>query len=1238
MNQNFPHPCPYCNQMRILDPDTEHYRCPNVKCRSHIFVEGNRVVLLARPDIGVGKIIAIRKGKASEENPYSFDRLEKDKKQQESESDSVFNQLKLKYCVDFNAFLEQLVYPEEIDHYLWETSSKLKVNDKIGTVIHRNLTDATCIVKYELEFGEGSIQQIPETQIQDEIKTPLDIFLKGQIDRPEQFVLRFWGHQIHDLYASNLLKIVTNSRLSLLPHQISVAHTLLESVNARFILADEVGLGKTIEAGIYIKEMLARGLAKRVLIVVPASIVGQWEFELKNKFSLDFHRITASLSRQLNVNYKTGNLHHKDTGQEYTLCTASLQYARLTQCANLFTQIEWDIVIFDEAHHLRRYLTNQKTEQYHSTLAFTLAQQLAQKTRSILLLTATPIQLHSFDLYSLIELLNPFEFPTFMAFETARQQLPVINQIVRNLRDFTRINAFERKALENQIAYFDIGIPFDQIEEHIKSPSKRLELITRLEKKHFLSRYVIRNRRRIVFPNSPIKRIPLIIEVDLTPDELVIYNKIHDYLAKIYSVSVDSGLNGFGFVMVVLQKLLTSSAPALLKSMKKRIEYLKENKDTILKLQSQTDYEREFADDESSLDSSWGLNDFDLEDREVIQARKRKTTEKKGEKLNIDDHIKILSEFVIDLQKQTTDSKSTQLMKLITKILTRDPKEKILIFTQFKQTLFYLKSLLEKLSYKVVEFHGDLNEQQKSNSVYAFRHEIPIMLSTEIGGEGRNFQFCHIIVNYDLPWNPMRLEQRIGRLDRLGQTHNVSIYNFYIKNTVESSIITAIEERIHIFEESIGALEPILGSLEHQIAGLVMRQDDTPLKFRLDEVIHEATNEIETVEAKLEDFILDKRSFQFDKISKEINRPELITGIDFIAFLKLFIPYLEKTETAYSSTADSFQLKPIEKSTDVGIWMLSIPEDFRQILGLPNTHQYGVFDLDLATTQEEYDFFALGHPYIMKFAEWCQRDDFGGFASIIPIKSSILGGLFLPPYGTRLTPVENITLQRVLKEETTLNLFLFEIEFLGILVEKIVVPIFITDEGDSFPTLNDLIRRPHNLKQILDINSLASSNSFLIETVKKISPEKLQECYQAALQFTKVWIKTRAEELIELNKSRFEQEYAKMMRTADYKKKYAETQAKLAEEKFRAKKMKLPTERQLQNLESIIETAKKQARKEEFAKIRSEVEYYEQEIVRWKRILEDLDFDMPEQMKRLKKYRMLNINANFLGYARILFV
>ncbi|QEE17283.1 helicase-related protein [Promethearchaeum syntrophicum] len=1208
----YPEICQYCKTS--IDISSKGI-CPNLKCRSHSFFIGNLVVLRNNPGLGIGRIIDVLEKLPNKKNK------------------DISNIQLDKYLVQFQAFHEKIIFRNDLLHYIFDIGKKIRYSSDIGTILSYNLDKSDGIVRYEILSSSGLKMRLEETQILSEYQSPIDEFLKGNIDSQNQFLLRFWAFQASDLYESNILKIITNSRLSLLPHQISVAHSLLELGYARYILADEVGLGKTIEAGIYLKEMIARNLASRILIITPASITGQWEFEMKNKFNLHFTRLNSALLKKLKINYNSGNLQHIKSSKEYSLLTVSLQYARLNQCYSILTQMEWDIVIFDEAHHLRRYLTNQKTGQYRTTLAYELAEKLSEKSKSLLLLTATPIQLHSFDLFSLIQLLNPYEFSNYESFEIERKKIPLLNTIVKNLRNFTRINTYERNALKYQISSFNINIDSNGFDQTLRFPHHREALIQKLENQHFLSKFIIRNRRRIVFPDNPVRRIPHVIEVELTQEELDVYNRIHLYLAKVYSQNYESGPAGLGFVMVILQKLLTSSVPAILKSMKKRIKYLEENQDLLLKLQDDYKKSLEFTDEDSSLDYAWGLEELDLEDRIIVKNRQRKMIPKKETNLNIKTHIQILREFVKDLENLQYDSKAENLVEIIQEIMDDAPDEKIIIFTQFKATLFYLTRLLEKKGYKVFQFHGDLDEKQKNQSVSSFKQEGSILLSTEIGGEGRNFQFCHIIVNYDLPWNPMRLEQRIGRLDRFGQKKNVLIYNFFIKDTVESSIVTAILNRIKLFEESIGALEPILGKLERQITNLVLKDNEIPRKFRIDETISKTSNKIHEIYDKLEDLILDKRSFQYDYISKDINNPDLLSGIDIFSFINRFSNYMKKNQLI----PNKYEKLPIELAIKnnprtKGVWNINLSEKYRKCMKAEDTRYQGVFNIDLAKDQEEYDFYALGHPLIMNLIDWCKKDNFGGSASLLFLDIKKLASYFMNPYLVRLKAGEVPIVQKLLRNETGLNLFLFEIKFLGIIIEKIVIPVFISDEFDLLPSLSDFISRPHNFNEVISENQ----NYAHAKQDFHISEDFLKKCYDISIKSTKNWIQKRTQELTKLNRDSYFQKRKRIIKSAEQKKNFSEVQLQKIEQKLRAKKLKMPTERQIDNLEKISDTSRKKKRMENFNKIKKEVQYLENERERWERNLENLEFDLPEQLKRLKKYKQLLINAECISYARII--
>lgn len=1244
--------CPFCGNLLPYTSFRTVGLCQNSTCRSHTYVSGNRVQHRFKQNLGVGTVKSFQELLKNTkknlhhflikpEKPTNLDLFLTPQTPEKQESKKIFK----KIIIEFESFTQQTAYPNELAHVLWKIGEKIRFQNYpdldhekppilIGIVQNRNLHHKNGLIHYEVLQTDGKMVWIDERFILESVGDPMEEFYLGRTGSPYEFLLRIWSKQILDLYEGNNLKIITNSRLSLLPHQISVAHFLLHQPEARMILADEVGLGKTIEAGIYLKEMIARKLARRVLIIAPASLSSQWEFEMNNKFNLTFTRLNSKLLNQCEINFQSGNFINQNNGQEYTLCSTSLQYARLPQCSSKLLQIEWDIVIFDEAHHLRRYLTNAKSETYRTTLAYDLAEKLANKTRNILLLTATPIQLHAFDLYSLICLLNPYKFPNFDSFETERQQLVILNLIVRQLFNFTRISAFERRSLTYNILNFLPNYDVSELEANLSKVTFRKHLIAKLEQKHFLSDFVIRNRRKRVFPNHKIKRIANVIDVTLTPDELEVYNKIHLYLAKIYSQNFEGNNTGIGFVMVILQKLLTSSVPAILGSLKKRIKYLEENEDMLLKFQDEIILNQEFQDDELELEEDLGVEEFDLEDRFVYYKRKNKMKPKKENKLDIKQHIHILKEFVKDLTHLDYDSKAEKLREIITDIIQKDPNEKMIIFTQFKATLFYLAEIFEKLDIKVAYFHGDLNEQQKNSEVSKFKNSHSILLSTEIGGEGRNFQFCHIIINYDLPWNPMRLEQRIGRLDRIGQEHNIIIFNFYIADTVESSIINAIVDRIHLFEESIGSLEPILGGLEKQITKLVLKEDETPYKFRLEDVISKTSDKIEEVYNKLDDFILDKKSFQALNLSNQIQNPLLLTQEDLQRYLRVFSTYLQLFNTSQKNQIQnpSFDIILKKQVKDYNFWELNYSDFLKSKLALSKQHYTGVFDIDAARKFEEYDFFALGHETIMNPAEMCARDDFSPSASILSLDSKLLIHKILNSSTIKLSKQENRNLQEILKTNSNLHLFFIELQFTGIIIEKIVYPILINEFLNPFVGLTHIFYHPDSLFPL--IKNLTFSSSKPSSNLRH-SLEKLHELYDGALQALKDLATPRISTLTKLNREKYLKEKQKLYESAELKRKYIKNHLIKLDLSLRAKKIKLPTPRQLENVEKLTNPKRKQQRLDKFARIQEEVNYFENEIEYWEELEQELEFDIPAKLDKLEKHKKLQINANLLGYSRI---
>ncbi len=459
-------------------------------------------------------------------------------------------------------------------------------------------------------------------------------------------------------------------------HQLQTAHAVMEKLNGRALLSDEVGLGKTIEAGLILKEYLLRGMVKRVLILTPASLITQWQEELKTKFGLNFKN------------------HQEITDWEDSdLVIASLDTAKSTKNQDNVQKIKYDLLIVDEAHKLK----NKKTKNWQFVNSI--------NTKYLLMLTATPIQNDMIELFNLISILKPGYLSTVQKFK------------------------------EDFLAESDKRLP--------KNSAKLREM---------LSEIMIRHRRADTLIKFP-QRFVHTYSVDLNEDEAALYAELTDFIRKKYfTLPTHKNPRGINrLTLILLQKLMGSSTYALAKALDKMI--------------ASNQYKDEF--DES------------------LQR-------------------------LLDMAKNVKTSKKGQVLMEIIKTV----KEKVIIFTQFRGTQDYLVKMLEDEGYSVAVFNGQMSQAEKDKCIEEFRNEKQILVSTESGGEGRNLQFCKFLVNYDLPWNPMRIEQRIGRIHRLGQNDDVHIINLSAKDTIESYVLELLDKKINLFKLIIGELEMILGNMQ----------------------------------------------------------------------------------------------------------------------------------------------------------------------------------------------------------------------------------------------------------------------------------------------------------------------------------------------------------------------------------------------------------------------------------------
>jgi SNF2 family DNA or RNA helicase len=486
-------------------------------------------------------------------------------------------------------------------------------------------------------------------------------------------------NEIKELLSYNSVKKNLEYKL---PHQPDGALKILRDLNGSGLLADEVGLGKTITAGIVLKECIMRGFVKKALILTPPSLVDQWVQELKEKFELNF------------------NIIENENDWEKNFVIASLDRVKIFDREEerfrhgMAHKIEWDLLIVDEAHKLKD----------KSTARWAFVDRIQKKR--YLILTATPFQNDLIELYNLLHLLKRGHLGT--------------------------IKEFKKKFL------------FRGNKRHPLNPH---------ELKRKLQEVMIRRRRDETNVNY-MKRIPRIIPVELSKEEKEIYEDITDLLkTKYFSVNGDE-IRGRLIIFAILPKI-TSSSKSAIESLQRIVDDEKYHEKT-----------KEIA-------------------RNILEK----------------------------YSKLTRDSKIEKLVEIVSNIYKEDKNAKILIYTRHPTTLRYIVEKLSPLNLKIVEFLGGLEREERTRRVREFKESADILISTDTGAEGLNFQFCNNLINYDLPWNPMSVEQRIGRLDRIGQKRDMSIFSLATKDTMEERVVDLIINKMCCIGLVIGELPIILFNL-----------------------------------------------------------------------------------------------------------------------------------------------------------------------------------------------------------------------------------------------------------------------------------------------------------------------------------------------------------------------------------------------------------------------------------------
>ena len=792
--------------------------------------------------------------------------------------------------------------------------------------------------------------------------------------------------------------------------------------------------------------------------------------------------------------------------------------------------------------------------------------------------------------------------------------MPFINLLVSNLNQIEKLNNFEVKntiKLLKNLRYIDKRKNNEQVLLQIKDDSFKLNLINKIEKDHTLSKFLIRNRKKNVFSKEFVsKRLVNTIMVYPTKQELDLYNEIRLYLAQIYNASISKENAGIGFVITTLQKLLTSSKYAFLKSLERRLEQINRFKDIFLKLDVIKEEDPEYYELE--------LEDQTI-DSEIIGLKESLTQEQSDELFNIFNQEKILKDFYEKLKNLPYDSKADKLIEIINDIYSQNPKEKILIFTQFVDTLLHLKDLIERQreSYLVEIFYGGLDKNQKAAAVERFRNnkKLSILISTEIGGEGRNFQFGRILINYDLPWNPMKLEQRIGRLDRIGQeSREIYIYNLFMEGTIETDVISALLKRINLFEESIGILEPIIGKIEKDFKKLIFIEDEKKKRNKLNEFYRTLDEEIQKakeIEMQLDDLMIDKKSFQMERLTTILAScvDVKLSHNELFLLMKYFFNldnnkygYLKVSEEDFEKVKEDFELQSKIKLKDMLLKNLNY-KFLREYLG--------TFSLELARKKEEIDFFALGHPLINGILDYCINDEFHGNFSILGLKKKILEKYY--------------DLKSIKKEE--LYLFIFTVKFQGYIIENQISAVLVDQNGNELEKLTDFILNIENFEKIFNFNDLNHEIDLnykdidtLSKTAKKIVKSK-----------TSLWkneIKILNDKIFDLERSKKEKIYAHKRNVLFFK-------LDSLKQRLERKRNSRPTERQLQNINKMSDETKKQERLDKIQKLEEEIMFIERDTQNVEKKIDDLSFEFEDLKQEMIKKNLAKFYTNLFSFAVI---
>ena len=681
------------------------------------------------------------------------------------------------------------------------------------------------------------------------------------------------------------------------PHQHYAFSRLYNDWPPRLLIADEVGLGKTIQAGMLIRQTWLAKQAKRILLLVPKALEKQWQTELREKFNLDFPIYSSGEftwgSPTAAVRMKSQSAETEAWSHQGTFIMSSQLARREERARALVAAPFWDLVILDEAHHARRRPSRNEDEDRPNRLLM-LMRELKERTQSLLLLTATPMQVSPLEVWELLQLLGLPEAWTRRRFQEFYSRPSEITPVIEKLRqhqDLYRatetsfghvpkklveqtggLSSFQSAKVLNALRNEQSTIPLQQLNSDEKKIAlKILKSWTPL--KHRISRHTRETLRTYVKKGILNQRVAVreVLDsfIEMSVAERQAYSDVEAYISTTFNRASTTARSAIGFVMTVYRRRVASSFNALSQTLARRAEALGDSVTNLLVS------EDDVRDDEMAEESQT------FEEAQEFQT----------EALALEERFEI-ERLQKGIDRLPEDSKLETLINVLVK-LRSDGYSQVMVFTQYTDTMDYIRTKLLALGERnLMCYSGRGSEVPSYGEQWAslsrdeakekFRSgEVDTFLCTDAAAEGLNFQFCGALVNYDMPWNPMRVEQRIGRIDRVGQKfNNIRIINLHYNDTVETDVYQALRERIDLFVNVVGPLQPILATLPSDIQEAVLtgdreRIDDLPERI---DVLEENAFDLdaELLSENTETPQLNSPALDFNYLKRSLLEPELL--------------------------------------------------------------------------------------------------------------------------------------------------------------------------------------------------------------------------------------------------------------------------------------------------------------------------------------------------------------------------